>query len=234
MNSFSTRLSWEKTLNTHKQKFDLELIINPYTNGKIIINYPGAEGSIDGYNEKYRKLAEYIISQSLAAVVRLPNPYTFGFGWDMNLRQALAYVLEQSKNICNSNDPIIYLMGFSAGAGAIASIAWEYPQVKKILLMEPAPNVGEQGVTEGLGQYKGEVYVVVGNGDESLGLDIGQRFIDAVVNASKKEIFVIPNCDHQFKGEVNGRIVSEAPFYAFSENNKPKFPDPHGGIKLYD
>jgi len=28
--------------------------------------------------------------------------------------------------------------------------------------------------------------------------------------------------------------MSEAPFYAFSPNHKPAFPDPNGGIKLYD
>ena len=45
---------------------------------------------------------------------------------------------------------------------------------------------------------------------------------------------MIPNCDHQFKGEVNGRIMSQAPFYAFATGDKPAFPDPNGGIKLYD
>lgn len=238
MNVYSKNLSWEKTLNNHTEKFDLELIIHPFNNGKILVNYPGADGSIDGYKEKYKLLAEYIVSQSFASVVRLPNPHVFGFGWDMNLRHALSYVLDNSQTICNSNSPEIYLMGFSAGAGVIASLAWEYPQVKKILLMEPAPKVNEQGVIKGLDQYKGELYVVVGSGDEvlgpALGQEVGNKIIKAAVNTSKKEIFVIPNCDHQFKGEANGRIISQAPFYAFSENPKPKFPDINGGIKLYD
>ena len=121
MNSFSENLSWEKTINNHTKKFDLELVIHPLNNGKIIVNYPGADGSIDGYNEKYKTLAEYIVSQGLASVVRLPNPYNFGFDWDMSLRHALAYVHENSKNICGSDSPDIYLIGFSTGAGVIAS-----------------------------------------------------------------------------------------------------------------
>lgn len=234
MSIISKTLSWEKTINNHTEKFDLELIIHPHGNGKIIVNYPGAEGSTDGYNGKYKTLAEYIVSQSLASVVRLPNPHTFGFGWDMNLRHALAHIHENSKSICNSNDPDIFLMGFSAGAGVIASLAWEYPTVKKILLLEPAPKVGEKGVIDGLCQYKGELYVVVGSGDEALGPEVGNKIIKAAINASKKEIFVIPNCDHQFRGETNGRIMSHAPFYAFSDNPEITFPDPKGGIKLYD
>ena len=234
MNLFTKKLSWKKTINNHTEKFDLELVIHPHNNGKIIVNYPGAEGSVDGYNGKYKTLAEYIVSQAIASVVRLPNPHTFGFGWDMNLRHALDYVLENSKSICGSENLDIYLMGFSAGAGTIAMIAWEYPTVKKILLMEPAPKVDEKGVIEGLGQYKGELYVIVGGGEEALGANVGNKFIKAAVNASKKEFFVIPNCDHKFKGEVNSRIMSQAPFYAFSEEPKPKFPNPNGGVKLYD
>lgn len=234
MNNFSKVLSWKKTINNHTEKFQLELAIHSFNNGKIIVNYPGVEGSIDGYNGKYKTLAEHVVSQDLASVVRLPNPHTFGFGWDMNLRHALTHVHENSKSICNSDNPDIFLMGFSAGAGVVAMIAWEYPTVKKILLMEPAPKVDEQGIIEGLGQYKGELYVVVGGGDEALGSEVGNKIIKAAVSASRKEIFVIPDCDHQFKGEINGRIMSEAPFYAFKDKDKPLFPNPNGGIKLYD
>lgn len=233
MKSFSKSLSWRQTLNNHTEKFELELSVHPLDNGKIIVNYPGAEGSIDGYNEKYKTLAEHIVANGLASVVRIPNPYTFGFGWDMCLRKALDYVLKHSNEICGTTKPEIYLMGFSAGAGAIAMIAWEYPEVKKILLLEPAPKVNEQGVQEGIGLFKGEVYVVVGGGDEALGEKVGNRVIEAAINASRKEIFVIPNCDHQFKGEINGRIMSQAPLYAFKDKDKPQFPNPKGGIKLY-
>src|SRR3989338_4126535 len=98
-------LSWTKSLNDHPRKFQLELAIHPLLNGKIIINYPGVDGSIDGYNNKYKTLAEHIVSQKLASVVRLPNPFTPGLGWSMNLRKVLEYVLKNSKEICGDTTP---------------------------------------------------------------------------------------------------------------------------------
>jgi len=232
MNMKTTKLFWIKSKNGISMDFELDVAIHPFNNGKIIINYPGADGTIDGYNNKYIKIADYLIEQKIGAVVRIPNISSLGFGWDINLRETLDHVLENAKEICGNNKPEIYLMGCSAGAGAIAMIAWEYPEVKKILLMEPAIIFsGENGV-EGIKEYKGEVTIVVGDSSTALGLDIGNRFFEYFVNAKHKEIFEIKNCDHQFQGDANGRILSQSPIYAFG-GRKIKFPDKKGGIKLY-
>ncbi|MDD4110562.1 MAG: hypothetical protein PHS54_03300 [Clostridia bacterium] len=234
MNIERTKLNWIKSKNEISMDFELDVAIHPFNNGKIIINYPGADGSIDGYNDKYVKIADYLIDQKIGAVVRIPNISSLGFGWDINLRKTLTYVLDNSKKICGNNKPEIYLMGTSAGAGAIAMTAWEYPEVTKILLTEPAIIFsGEHGV-EGIREYKGDVTIVVGKGSNALGKEIGDKFFDYFINAKHKEIIEIENCDHQFKGEINGRIMSESPIYAFAEGEKIKFPDPNGGIKLYD
>lgn len=230
----TTKLKWTKSKNGISLDFELDVTIHPFNNGKIIINVPGADGSIDGYNDKYIKIADYLIENKIGAVVRIPNISSFGFGWDINLRETLSYVLNHAKEICGSNKPEIYLMGTSAGAGAIAMTAWEYPEVTKILLTEPAIVFSGEHGAKGIKQYKGEVVIVVGKGDYALGKQIGDKFFDYFINAKHKEIFEIPNCDHSFKGEINGRILSEAPIYAFKEGNKIKFPDPNGGIKLYD
>lgn len=229
-----TTLRWESKKNNKTWDFELEVAIHPLANGKIIVNYPGSEGSLDGYNSKYKTLADYLVQKQLASVVRLANPHTFGFGWDMNLRRALEYTLKNSQDICGSKNPEIYLMGFSAGAGIIASLAWEYPEVKKILLLEPSIAFNQPAISHGLSQFKGELIVITGQGENALGEDVGKELIQLATQASKKEIVVIPNCNHQFMGEANGRILSQAPFYAFSDQGSPGFPDPKAGIKLYD
>jgi hypothetical protein len=229
----TTKLKWIKSKNGISVDFELDVAIHPFNNGKIVINYPGADGSINGYNDKYIKIANYLVENKIGTVVRIPNISSLGFGWDINLRETLSYVLDHSKEICGSEIPEIYLMGTSAGAGAIAMTAWEYPQVTKILLTEPAIIFsGEHGV-DGIKKYRGEVVIVVGQGDNALGKEIGEKFFDYFINAKNKEIFEIPSCDHQFRGEVNGRIFSQAPLYAFG-NEKFTFPDPNGGIKIYD
>ncbi len=229
----TTKLKWEKSQNGITMDFELDVAIHPFNNGKIVINYPGADGSINGYNDKYIKIADYLVENKIGAVVRIPNISSLGFGWDINLRETLSYVLDHSKEICGREVPEIYLMGTSAGAGAIAMTAWEYPEVTKILLTEPAIIFsGEHGV-EGIKEFQGKIVIVVGQGGNALGKVIGDKFFDYFIKSKHKEIFEIQNCDHQFKGEINGRIFSQAPLYAFGDK-KFIFPDPNGGVKLYD
>jgi hypothetical protein len=229
----TTKLKWTKSKNGISMDFELDVAIHPFNNGKIIINYPGADGSICGYNDKYIKIADYLIKKKIGAVVRIPNISSLGFGWDINLRETLSYVLGHSKEICGSNKPEIYLMGTSAGAGAIAMIAWEYPEVTKILLTEPAIVFDENLLITAMEQYKGKVFIVVGSGPNALGIEVGRKFFHCFKNSNDGWMFEISDCDHQFRGEKNGRIFSEAPICAFGDK-KIKFPNPNGGIKLYD
>ena len=68
--------------------------------------------------------------------------------------------------------------------------AWEYPEVKKILLMEPAIIFsGEHGV-EGIKNFKGKVTIVVGSGPDAMGTDVGSKFFEYFTGTNKKEIVV--------------------------------------------
>ena len=213
--------------------FNEEIIIHPLNTGIVIINCPGAGGNIDGYNNKYVTLADYMVSQNLGAVVRMSDPYN-PFGWDKKLRQVMTYALENSKDICGTDTPRVYLMGTSAGASAISLLAWEYPEVEKILFLEPAAMSNKRLLQECLEKYTGEIVVVTGNPGEALGIETGRFFIDASMHASRKEIFELQDCDHNFRGVRNGRVFSQAPFYAFSDSPQVPFPDYGGGIVLYE
>src|SRR3989344_1351842 len=46
-----------------------------------------------------------------------------------------------------------------------------------------------------------------------------------------RHLVVLPNCDHQFRGRVNGQIMSKAPLWAFA--GEATFPSPEGGTVLY-
>lgn len=216
----------------------VQLTIHPSNNGIIVINYPGANGDIDGYNEKYATLGNFL-QQTVGAVVRTDNHVKAGFNYDVSVREHLKavidYALSHAAEICgaDANNAVIYLMGFSAGAGAVAAVAHEYPQVKKILLMAPSGDAGEEAVTDGLKKYKGECHIVVGENDEIVGPQAGAVFASLATAASVVRNVVIPKCDHQFRGERNGRIMSAAPLWAFSDP-EAESPSPEKGVKLYD
>lgn len=211
----------------------LDLAIHPNLSRRVIINVPGANGDIDGFEEKYKNLAHHIQSSDLGAVVRTDNNFIAGYLPDARLRAALQYTREHAWEICGEAKPEVMLMGFSAGASAIAAIAHEYPEVTKILLQAPSGDMPEKMIKDGLKKFKGDVVIVQGEKDEVVGPKAGKIFHDLATGASHKELIMVPDCDHQFRGEANGRIMSEAPFYAFTKGVKPKFPDPQGGIKLY-
>lgn len=214
------------------------LRVHPNPNGTIVVNYPGYNGDIDGYANKYENLAGFL-QQKIGAVLRTDNPEFAGFDYRRSLqdhlRAVLDYALQHSREIAaeGADDTAIYLMGFSAGASGIAAVAHEYPQVKKILLMAPSGDAGQEAVTSGLQQYAGECNIVVGREDEVVGAGLAQRFASLATAASVVRSVVIPDCDHQFRGETNGRIMSASPLWAFA-NAGGETPSPEDGIILYE
>ena len=212
------------------------IVVHPCEDAEaIIINCPGFRGSIDGYNNKYITLADFLVQQEVGAVVRMPNveraPEQYKKGLLSDLRAVIEHALVFAHEMTEVPNPEIYLMGFSAGGYAVASVAAEYPEVKKILLMEPSASgrlLGEFP-REKLSQYRGEVYIVIG--DTGVGYQVAELYQKAFSKAARVELHVIQNCDHQFKGEKNGKILSKAPLWAFAGD--PTFPSPDGGIELY-
>lgn len=225
--------TYQTRSNSRELSVPVQLVIHPNLSRRIIINIPGTRGEIDGYGGKYKILAHHIQTEGLAAVVRTGNDFT-GLPEDIHLNAALAYAKRHAWEICGEPNPEILLMGFSAGASAIAARAHQHPEVTRILLGAPAKSMRGINVREGIKKFKGEVYIIIGDNDDNVGTDSGKTFYNWAQNVSHKELFVLPDCDHQFRGEKNGRIISQAPFYAFGKGEKPPFPDPEGGIKLYD
>lgn len=196
---------------------------------------PGWDGAIDGYAQKYLKLGEHIRSHEIGAVVRSGNPDLIGFPFEVASRSRLIGMLagigRDSLAICDHPSPEIYLLGFSAGASVMAATAPHFPQITRMLLIAPSADAGYDALARGLGKYSGEVYIVVGADDEVVG-NLPQQLFELATQARKRELRVIPNCDHQFRGAINGRILSQAPLWAFKGDIS--FPDPQRGIHLYN
>lgn len=218
-----------------------EIIAHPAPGAHaIIINYPGRGGDINGFNNKYQKLGQYLSDQGVGAFIQMPNIEWPRRDYRETLIEDLLAVCDyadRSTHILRDpaapsleSDYELYLMGFSAGASAVAGAAHE-SGATKILLMAPSGNASCELVTASLQNYTGEVYIAVGEDDEVVGANAGQRFFEMAENASKRSLQMIPNCDHQFRGRENGMIMSKAPLWAFAGDET--FPNPEGGIVLY-
>lgn len=219
----------------HGEEIKWQIIVHPAESNAIIINFPGFNGQIDGYNNKYGKLAEFM-QENIGAVIRSGNHHygeiDYSESIQDDLKTIIDYAIENSKAITGKEDSDIYLMGFSAGASGVAAVAHAFPQVKKILLMAPSADAGMRAVKEGLRKFKGEVYVIAGEDDEIVGPETAPQIFSFVKTKATHKLEIIKNCDHQFRGTENGIIMSKAPLWAFGEGNKDLL-SLEGGIELY-
>jgi len=230
------RIILKRRIQGQRRGLELELAIHPLSNGVIVVNYPGITGDIDGYNHKYSQQADFIQEKGIGTVVRMGNPIyaklPYPQGMIDNFRYVIDHCLSHGEELSGKAKPTLYLMGFSAGASTIAAVAGDYPAIEKILLMAPSGDAGKEAVDLSLDKFRGEVYITVGDKDEIVGPEAGQIFYDLAASAKIRKLVIVPNCDHQFRGEINGRIMSKAPLWAFAGDNS--FPSPEGGKKLYD
>lgn len=231
---FTTTLTWAEkpndpiyaNLNSNQKKkmpLSLDLAIYPNLSGRIIINYPGFDEGIDGINLRYKDIALKMQSVNLGSVIRCAHPIPTNFLPTTNLKKAIDYSLENAEIICGFKKPKINLMGFSAGASAIAAVAASYQEVSKILLIAPSGDTPKELVQEKFEKFTGEVYIIIGENDEVVGTRAGQIYYDLAISARHREFHIIPNCDHYFNGEINDNIFKKAPFYAFTQGKKPEF-----------
>lgn len=101
-----------------------------------------------------------------------------------------------------------------------------------MLLISPSADAGWEAIESGLFNYSNELYITAGQNDIFIGMDMAPRYEKVAVNASKNELVVVSDCDHQFRGTENGNKFSHAYLWAFA--NDDDYPSGSKGIDLYD
>lgn len=228
-----------KIANAEFVKISIPVTVHPSKTGVVIINSHGLGGSKDGYSSKYVKIAQLLRDLGVGSVIRYHSSlFPFAFqNVDMdvllegNLRAVIEYALNEAKFVCGSDGPKIYLAGYSAGASTSAAVACEYSQVTKMLLISPSADIEIETLRRGLSEYDGELYVTLGDNDRIVGPKAAETLLELATNATMKNVVIVPNCNHQFTGETNGKILSKAYLWAFKGDET--YPSPEGGIQLY-
>jgi alpha/beta superfamily hydrolase len=188
-----TTLTWTEQKNEFKIDCLLDIFVSPAKSKTIFITLPGVDGSIDGYKNKYKQITENMQKEHGAATVRMSNPFISSSHWDSNIRQVLDYVLANKLAITEHEDIGVQIMAHSAGAAIIARIAWEYPEIKKLLLVNTAFKMNSESILNGLERYTGGVKFIFGNKDPSIDW--------AEMLKEKYEVTVIDGADHNFSNE---------------------------------
>jgi alpha/beta superfamily hydrolase len=113
------------------------------------------------------------------------------------------------------------LLGFSAGAGAVAALASAY-QPKRVLLIAPSGDVGPRRIIAGLKGYAGQLVLLVGEQDEVVGRDPAWLLDEISPAARPKDVFFVPGCDHFFTRPEHDQVLEETSMRVFAgSNNAP-------------
>lgn len=212
----------------------MPVVVHARAADTIVVMLPGWNAAIDGYASKYRKIADRLHAHGFA-VVRTDNaevpPTPFEVVCRARARAIVAGAVERAVSICGRRRPRVFAVGFSAGGGAFAAVAHEWPCVRRLLLVVPSADAGAAEVFAGVAAFRGDVRVVAAANDDVVGT-MPREVFDRAGRAARREFRMVPACDHQFRGWTNGRVLSQAPMWAFLDEEP--FPDPARGIELYD
>ena len=203
------KLNWQEKINEYTIDCLLDIAIHPADSKIILLIIPGVDGSVDGYENKYITIADDIQKKFDAAVVRISNPFVSSYLWESNIRKALQFIEDNAKTITNNDNIELRIMAHSAGAGVIAQIAWEYPFISKLLLINPAMKLGSDKIKNGLSKFGyDKVTILVGGKDPSL---------SETTELKVENTVIVDGADHNFSGDAFPVFLDSPSKYLFED-----------------
>lgn len=189
-------LTWQETKNGITIDCSLDFAIHPADSDTILLTIPGVDGSLDGYDNKYVRMANKAQVESGVTVVRIENPFITSFHWESNPRRILEYIRSNTATITRSqNQPRIKVVAHSAGASVIAKIAHEYDTITDLLLVNPAEALDADAIRVGLEKTQANVTVMFGSNDPSV------RFAEGLKRDGHR-VVILDGVDHHFSGDA--------------------------------
>lgn len=191
-------ITWSESYNGIDFDCSLNIAINEGDPENIFLIIPGVDGSLDGYLDKYRNIADSINRTEGVTTFQMDNPYISSIHWESNVRQILDYIQLEYPKL-----KTIKIMAHSAGAWVIGLIANEYPEITELLLVNPASNVKTDEFLNQIGETTSvKITILVGSKDTS---------VDIYTNVpSNVSLVQIEGADHHFSGDAL-KVFIEAP-----------------------
>ena len=155
-----------------------------------LIIFTGIGGSVDGYNDKYVKIANNIIKKYNTSVFVIAVE-----SWN-----AFDSILIETKNLVDMyynelkiKDYSVSLMGTSAGATIILSQNFNWKNVKKVLAINPVIQFNYGKLIDGIKKSTAKLTVIMGDKDPSY------MYLPLIDNKNKLlSCITLENVNHQF------------------------------------
>lgn len=213
-----------KMIFTVHSRIPIEFFITGYK--RLIINSQGYRETPRGGHNQFLRIGEMMVDKRCGSFIMyqhtglwllLDQPELALESISSDLKDVMAWSLENSLRICFTREPEIYLSGFSMGAGAAAITGGPDRRVTRMLLIAPSPEHREDLVAESLEQFQGELYFLHGKGDEVIPYRYSRKFSKVAVRARSVDLVQVKECGHFFTGENFQRAFREAYLKAFEK-----------------
>ena len=156
-----------------------------------LIIFTGLNGNTKGYGDKYVKIAESVNKKTGFSVFVAAVPKNC---WDEpqnTFTQAVDYAISKI------NAENIYVMGNSAGANLAICYSHLYPQIKRVLAINPVLNLNYHRTKEGILKFNGEkMFIATGE------IDPGAVWLGSLPSKDNFSTEILQGVDHVFTGEL--------------------------------
>jgi len=163
-------------------------------NNKIVFIKAGQDGSMYGYENKYLKIATSINDKYGYTVICSSNPF--------DGTNPLDNAMDVIENYCKDNnykDYEIYYMGTSNGGIIGAQFGFNYPKIKRMILINAPLMINLHKTKEGIKSFKGDKIVLIyGSLDQSyMYVELIKPLLNDVV-----KLKIIEGQDHFFSKDT--------------------------------
>lgn len=166
-------------------------------NNKILLIKPGQDSNYKGYNDKYYNLAEYINQKYGFTVICTSNPYDRKH----NPIDDAIIVIKEYVEEKQFDEYEVYYFGNSIGGTIGARYAYQYPVIKKLLLINAPLMVNYDRIKDGISKFQGDKLVLVyGSLDPSM--NTVRLFDDNNYLGEKVAYYIIEGEDHNFSQKI--------------------------------
>lgn len=209
----SETLQWSELSITSSVEIpcQVDIRIHPAESDAIILLVPGVDGSVDGYDNKYRRIAERLNKKGYA-VVRMSHPFVSSQHWHAPLTRVLSYIRENAQTICGKDEYELWAQGHSAGAAVLAMEAQDWPEITKLLLINTATALQPHNILEGLMNYDRDVLFLQGSDDPAA------EEVEELAHSLSRAFIMVNGADHHFSGEQFETFLSAAEKHLLSSH----------------
>lgn len=165
-----------------------------YANHFYVI-FVGKWWSVDGYQNKYKRMAYNIVANYNAQAIIIENPWISRDNPKLYFNSAMGYIKNKIQELDMDANPKIHIMWFSAGWHFVGRFAHKYPEIKEIVLVNPVLRVDFEKLKKSLNSFEWKITIVQWNKDTDYPFN---PLLSQIPNA---KVEVLDWVDHQFSNE---------------------------------